>query len=114
MKDASFVVYRGSHQSIFLTVTDGPASTTRVNLTGKQVRAVIRASEAVPALIDKNCRDITPANGEVALDLTPAESRLIPLGRKVQVEFEIWEGINKETLIGIGIVTGLGGINLDT
>jgi hypothetical protein len=112
MKDASFKVYRGSDQSVYLIVTDGTIANTRLNLTGKSVRAVIRPSEDVPPLISKLCRAVVASTGEVALDLTPAESRLIPLGRKVQVEFEVLDN-GKEIPVGIGIITGIGGINLD-
>ncbi len=113
MKDASFVVQRGSNQSILFNIFTTEAAATRLNVTGKPVRAVIKAAEGSPTLINKACREVDAANGQVALDLTPAESRLIPEGRKVQVEVCVWDG-GTQTTVGRGRVTGLGGINLDS
>lgn len=112
MKDASFVIQRGSNQSILFNIFTSEATVSRLNVSGKTVRAVIKASESSPTLIDKACREIDAANGQVALDFTPAESRLIPEGRKVQVEVCVWDGDTQIT-VGRGRVTGLGGINLD-
>lgn len=112
MKDASFVVQRGSSQSILFNIFTTEAAVTRLNVSSKTVRVVIRASEASPTLINKTCREVDAANGQVALDLTPAESRLIPSGRKVEVEVCVWDGPTQIT-VGRGRVTGLGGINLD-
>lgn len=112
MKDASFTIQRGSHQTIGFTVTTTEAGTTRLNLGGKQVWVFIRLSEATPILIDKVCRVVNAAEGEVALDLTPVESRLVPEGARAQVEVEIWDN-GVETTIGRGRVNAIGGINLD-
>jgi hypothetical protein len=113
MKDASFKVYRGSNQSILANVFTSEAAVTRLNVSGKPVRAFVKRSEDGPIILSKLCRTINAATGEIALDLTPAESRLVPEGRKVLVEFKVFDG-TEQYIVGRGILTGLFGISLDT
>ncbi len=113
MRDGSFKVDRGADQSIIFQIFTNESLVARLNVSGKPVRAYIRPSESVPPILSKLCREINGANGEVALDLTPAESRLIPEGRKVLIELKVFDG-TQQFIVARGVVTGLGGVTLDT
>jgi hypothetical protein len=110
MKDCSFLVDRGADQSILFNIFTSESLVTRKNLTGCTVTAFIGAGTAS---LTKALRVVDAPTGQVALDLTPAESRLILLGQRMDAEIELREG-SKQIIVGRGRVTGLGGINLDT
>ncbi len=55
-----------------------------------------------------------PASGEIALHLTPAETRLLPVGR-LKVRYEIERRIDgEETTLVSGCITVMDGINDDS
>jgi hypothetical protein len=110
MKDCSFTVDRGADQSILFNIFTTETGTTRKNLTGCTVTAFIGAGTAT---ITKVLRIVDAPQGVAALDLTPAESRLILSGQRMDAEIELREG-SLQIIVGRGRVTGLGGINLDT
>jgi hypothetical protein len=116
MKDCSIQVDRGADQSFLFRVFNDAVPPAPLNVAGKPVRAFIRASEAVPVLINKLLLPVPPgtgSNGEMYLALTRTESRLIPLGNRLQIEIKLFDD-DKEIIIGRGRVTGVGGITLDT
>lgn len=113
MKDASFRVERGADQSILFIVRTTETGTTPKNLTGCTVRAFITETTTGTIALNKALRVVDTPTGQVALDLTPAESRLILEGRRMDVEIELREG-SLQIIVGRGRVTGFGGINLDT
>lgn len=113
MKDASFNVERGADQSILFNVKTTEAGTTAKNLTGCTLRAFITDSSTAALIVNKALRIVDAPTGQAALDLTPAESRLILEGRRMDVEIELREG-SLQIIVGRGRVTGFGGINLDT
>ena len=110
MKDCSFSVDIGASQSILFTVFTDETDTARKNLTGCTLTAFIGAS--TPS-ITKLLRVVNAGDGTAALDLTPAESRLVLLGQRMDVEIELREA-GLQIVVGRGRVTGVGGINLDT
>ncbi len=110
MRDCSFTVERGMDQSILCNIFTTEALTTRKNLTGCTVTAFI--GSGMPT-ITKQLRIVDAAQGIAALDLTPAESRLILSGQRMDAEIELREA-GLQIIVGRGRVTGLGGINLDT
>jgi hypothetical protein len=112
MMDGSFEVQRGMDQSILINCFTNEATTTALNVAGKTIRAFVRVSEGGAMLLDKATREVNGAAGIVALDLSPAESRLVPLGRKAQFELKLFDG-TKQYIIARGILTGLGGISAD-
>ncbi len=113
MMDASFYVDRGSSKTISFPVFTNESLVTPKNLTGVTLRAFIKEFEGAPAVLTKDLTITNPPSAGIAtLSLTPAETRLIPLGRKLQVEVEMYEG-SEETTIGRGWVSGFGGINSD-
>lgn len=113
MMDASIKVDRGADQSILCNVFTNEALASRLNLMSKPLRAFIRISEDVPVAIEKVLRVVDAATGVVALDLSRTESRLIPIGNKMQIEFKLYDN-GSQIIVGRGRVTGLGGITLDT
>lgn len=112
MKDASFRVERGADQSILFTVRTTETGTTPKNLTGCTLRCVIAETATSTPIINKALRIVDAPTGQAALDLTPAESRLVLEGRRMDVEIELREG-SLQIIVGRGRVTGFGGINLD-
>jgi hypothetical protein len=113
MRDASFYVDRGSSKSISFPVFTNESLATPKNLTGVTLRAFIKEAEGIPAVLEKDLTINNPPSAGIAtLSLTPAETRLIPIGRRLQVEVEMYEGPD-ETTIGRGWVSGFGGINAD-
>ncbi|MCA3695302.1 hypothetical protein [Aquidulcibacter sp.] len=113
MMDASIKVDRGADQSILCNVWTNESLASRLNLMSKPLRAFIRVSEDVPVAIEKVLRVMDAATGLVALDLTRTESRLIPIGNKMQIEIKLYDG-SSHIIVGRGRVTGFGGITLDT
>ena len=110
MKDCSFNVEIGADQSILFPVYTDETDTVRKNLTGCTLVAYI-GSGSPP--ITKLLRIVSASQGLAALDFTPAESRLILLGRRMPVSIELREA-GLQFVVGRGLVTGLGGNNLDT
>ena len=112
MKDASFQVQRGADQSILFTVNTSETSLVAKNLADCTLRCVIGEAATTNLVFNKALRIIDAPTGQAALDLSPAESRLIPEGRLAEVKIELREG-GLQIIVGRGRVTGLGGINLD-
>lgn len=112
MRDASFKVQRGADQSILFIVWTTEAGTTLKDLTGCTLRCVITETASTTPIINKALRIVDAPAGQAALDLTPAESRLVLEGRRMDVEVELREG-SLQIIVGRGRVTGFGGINLD-
>jgi hypothetical protein len=54
----------------------------------------------------------TPSNGTVLLELSPAETRLIPNEENMKYELEIYAGTSQTTVL-IGDLVGKGGYTLD-
>ena len=113
MKDASFQIQRGADQSILFTVNTTETGATPKNLTGCTLWCVIAETATSTPVINKALRIVNAADGTAALDLTPAESRLVLLGQRMDVEIELREA-GLQIVVGRGRVTGVGGINLDT
>lgn len=110
MKDCSFNVERGADQSILFNIFTSESLVTRKNLTGCTVTAFIGVGAAT---ITKALRIVDAPTGQAALDLTPAESRQVLSGQRMDVEIELREGA-LQIIVGRGRVTGFGGINSDT
>ena len=113
MKDASFRVERGADQSILFTVRTTETGTTPKNLTGCTLRAFVTETGTSSLILNKALRIVDAPTGQAAIDLTPAESRLVLEGRRMDVEIELREG-SLQIIVGRGRVTGFGGINLNT
>lgn len=112
MKDASFQIQRGADQSIMFIVRTTETGTTPKNLTDCTLRAFITETASTAQILNKALRIVDAPTGQAALDLTPAESRLVLEGRRMDVEIELREG-SLQIVVGRGRVTGFGGINLD-
>ncbi len=87
-----------------------------IDLTGSILTFVVAGDGAV---IRKSTGDGTllmpdPASGEITLQLTPAETRLLPVGRiKTRYEIERRIGTEETTLVS-GCITVMDGINDDS
>lgn len=112
MKDASFRVERGADQSILFTVNTTETGSTPKSLAGCTLRAFVTETATTALVLNKLLRIVDAPTGQAALDLTPAESRLILEGKRMDVEIELREGA-LQIIVGRGRVTGFGGINLD-
>ena len=87
-----------------------------VDLTGS---VLVFVAEAGPIRLVKSTADGTlampaPTTGELMLSLTPAETRLLPVGRlKTRYEIECRIGTEETTLVS-GCITVMDGINDDS
>jgi len=87
-----------------------------VDLTGS---ALVFVAEAGTARVRKSTEDGSlampdPATGEITLNLSPAETRLFPVGR-LRVRYEIERRIEaEETTLVSGCITVMDGINDDS
>ena len=87
-----------------------------VDLTGS---VLVFVAEAGPVRLVKSTADGTlampaPTTGEIMLSLTPAETRLLPVGR-LRTRYEIERRIgDEETTLVSGCITVMDGINDDS
>ena len=87
-----------------------------VDLTGSVIVFVIEAGAVrlIKSTADGSLAMPDPASGEVALHLTPAETRQLPVGR-LKTRYEIERRIgDEETTIVSGCITVMDGINDDS
>ena len=87
-----------------------------VDLTGSVIMFVAEAGvvRIVKSTADGSLAMSDPASGEITLHLTPAETRLLPVGRlKVRYEIERRIGGEETTLVS-GCIAVMDGINDDS
>ncbi len=113
MKNCSFRVERGATQSIPFTVYTNESNAARVNLDGKSLKLFLTPNGALNPIWSKTLRPVDAALGKAALDLSPAESRVVPLGNRMGVEIKLIVG-DSQVVVGSGRVTGYGGFTSDT
>lgn len=112
MSDFIFNVRRGAHQSFEIEVYSDEAQTLLEDVSdaGTSVTAFFSPVNAATATISKTCRKVAPAQGLVAVDLTPAESRaFLP---RMDAEIEL-RSTTRQDIVAYGRVFARGGINTD-
>lgn len=110
---------RGSSDPIVFRFKDEDedGNQTLFDLTGSRLILTI-AAKGVTLLrkdteLDPAATVIDPAAATLTVALTPAETRLIPLGRVASYEVERWLSADDQSLMARGYVEGSGGINND-
>lgn len=112
MSDFILNVRRGGHQSFEFEVYQDEAQTILQDVSdgGTSVTAFLSAPNAATASFTKTCRKVSPTQGLVALDLTPAESR--SLLARMDVELQLHTA-TREDIVAYGKAYARGGINTD-
>jgi hypothetical protein len=105
-------VRRGGHQSFEFEVYQDEAQTITENVSdaGTSVVAFFAPPNAATASFTKTCRKVTPTQGLVALDLTPAESRALLARMDVELQLRT---ATREDIVAYGKAYARGGINTD-
>ena len=114
MINCSFRVERGATQSIPFNLFTNESKVARFDLEGKSLKLFLTPIGALDPIFSKTLRTIDAAAGKAALDLSPAESRLIPLGNRMGVEVKLIISAQNQIVVGSGRVTGFGGFTTDT
>lgn len=112
MQDCSINVYIGYDRSYPFTIYQNATEQQIRDLTGGTVIAYLRKRDG-STILTKNLRVMgAPTAGQVSLDLTPTETRLVPEGQLLDIELELRQD-GAQYPIGRGRVTGIGGRNAD-
>lgn len=108
-----FEVVRGTTFPVLLRLSVIRTDGTKVPLAGLEGATVLLKIDRKAGGALVKTMEVDPAAAEVSTELTVAETRSLPVGRRTPYEVEVRTAAGKSSVYLAGYFNGLGGVNDD-